>query len=538
LNYYNREDAPLFTGREKDVKSCAYVLARRGTRIMFLHGRTGCGKSSFLRAGLIPFLEDSRRGFHFLKKPERGQMKALFVRSTSVPLLRLAETVFDFASVEHDLETPDGLERLSLKNALPQEAGEDSTRFSRLVQREPQVLAEVLTRLASQHPRTLVLVLDQAEEVLTLNPRLEEHPAQSGFFEFMASLSQSNIDLRLVVTLRTEFFGQFRDEVRRRSKNLKLSALEDYLLRELDGDELVHAIKLPTCREEIIPYGSPFDQYGFEFEDDLPERIVRDLMTFAPGGGALPILQIVCDRLYRDRERSAAVSIIKREDYQRLGGIEGQVGRHLDEILTRWFEGQGLDWAACQREVEYWKEALFQLVQTQPDGTVTTKLATKGELEVVARQSGCNTMLIQATIDHLEVETQRILRRAELYSLEHAASITVYSLGHDAIGLALRKWRFIKEGADKQRALARWAVRSTAALYLIMGSVTLIWELLRPHTESTHTLLVFGGILLTFGLGVMLYPKPMVVLMERMRLGIARAIARGNAKRKTREPPG
>ena len=51
--------------------------------------------SSFLRAGLIPFLETE--GFFFRKEetPDR-RVKAIFVRSTDAPLTALAENLFEF----------------------------------------------------------------------------------------------------------------------------------------------------------------------------------------------------------------------------------------------------------------------------------------------------------------------------------------------------------------------------------------------------------------------------------------------------------
>ena len=57
LSYYNPEDELLFAGRESDIDDCVGFLAELRTRTLIVHGRTGCGKSSFLRAGLIPALE-------------------------------------------------------------------------------------------------------------------------------------------------------------------------------------------------------------------------------------------------------------------------------------------------------------------------------------------------------------------------------------------------------------------------------------------------------------------------------------------------
>lgn len=55
LDYYTERDARLFFGREQEVDAiCSQILAHRS---FVLHGRSGVGKSSILRAGLMPKLK-------------------------------------------------------------------------------------------------------------------------------------------------------------------------------------------------------------------------------------------------------------------------------------------------------------------------------------------------------------------------------------------------------------------------------------------------------------------------------------------------
>jgi DNA-binding winged helix-turn-helix (wHTH) protein len=55
LDYYTEQDAPLFFGREGEVETiCSQILAHRS---FILHGRSGVGKSSIVRAGLMPRLK-------------------------------------------------------------------------------------------------------------------------------------------------------------------------------------------------------------------------------------------------------------------------------------------------------------------------------------------------------------------------------------------------------------------------------------------------------------------------------------------------
>jgi hypothetical protein len=261
LSFYGPEDVPLFAGREDDIKQCANVLANRSTRIVILHGATGCGKSSFLRAGLLPFLEKGTAGFQFLKEDKNKKYKALFVRSTDCPLVKLSEAVYDFASNDVEVETFMGPETLRLSKVL---FGYDTkTSFIEKVGTNAEQIIEVLGEVTSELPKTLVLVIDQGEEVLTLNPSEEGDLFRQQFFEFISLFSKRKIDLKLLVALRTEYYGRFIDQCR--SELTDITNIRDYFLSDLTKDQLVRAIERPTYRQEIPEYGKPYNQYRFSY---------------------------------------------------------------------------------------------------------------------------------------------------------------------------------------------------------------------------------------------------------------------------------
>jgi hypothetical protein len=65
-HYFRPQDRALLAGRDDDVAVCSTLLAHPQTRVLLVHGPTGCGKSSFLRAGLIPAVEEGA-GYLFFK---------------------------------------------------------------------------------------------------------------------------------------------------------------------------------------------------------------------------------------------------------------------------------------------------------------------------------------------------------------------------------------------------------------------------------------------------------------------------------------
>lgn len=201
LNYFRPQDRPLLAGRGDDVDACATLVAHPQTRVLLLHGSTGCGKSSFLRAGLIPVMEDEGIGYLFLKIPGADD-EALFIRCTEAPIDQIARQVYAFATEPFHLQTPTGSRQLDLRPALfGGEVWEDYLALAR----SEGGLARTLRLIAEIIPQTLVLIVDQAEEVLTLNPGDKDFVNRAIFFGFLREFQKLEFAARIIVTLRTEY---------------------------------------------------------------------------------------------------------------------------------------------------------------------------------------------------------------------------------------------------------------------------------------------------------------------------------------------
>src|SRR5262245_39381824 len=159
FSFYTREDMALLAGRSRHVEDCGRLLALKDTRILFLHGTTGSGKSSFLRAGLIPFLEQDVGRFGFLNEEAS---KALFIRSFDDPLWSLCQKIHEMAglSVEHrSLRGETTI--ISLEKARLDVPDVDG--FAERVNDRPAMLVDALRFISSTLPDTLVLIVDQGE---------------------------------------------------------------------------------------------------------------------------------------------------------------------------------------------------------------------------------------------------------------------------------------------------------------------------------------------------------------------------------------
>lgn len=434
LRYYGPGDAPLFAGRDADIRRCSALLALSDTRALLLHGKTGCGKSSFLRAGLVPTMENEGFGFHFFKEGASSGFQALFIRCTNAPLQRLAEHVWQNLLVQkHEVSTPLGDEEISLD-----EAKQNTRTQEEFVAKssDGSFLVESLRILSRLLPRTLVLILDQAEEILTLTAPEGPDPNRRGFFAFLQEYNSCVMDVKLIIALRTEFYGRFFNAMNI-GYGVRTDAKE-YLLTDLSFENLQEAIIRPTLAHEVADYGVPYHKYRFSFEEGLPAIIARDLLAAKQRGGVLPVMQLVCRSLF-DELPSSPDRTISKLQYERAGKVEGRVDTYITESLRAACVGAYPNGTSLEQEETFWRHTLYSLVGTEADGTVITRVLPKIDLKQVAKEEGTRVD-IDSMLRFLTSENVLLLREVEIFNLATGEKVLNMSLGHDVLGLALNKW--------------------------------------------------------------------------------------------------
>ena len=228
LDYYTEKDAGLFFGREPEVETiCSQILAHRS---FILHGRSGVGKSSIVRAGLMPRLKSD------------GHL-AFVVRSFTDPL--------------HHMES-----------ALAQVCGVDA-------QRGGPTLDDLVGRIASLDPsRCIVFFFDQFEEFFSL---LEE-PDRDRFLNAARLLTAADQSpVRMVFALREDMLAEM--------SRLKTAIPEifhhEYRLKRLSREQASRAITEPAravgCRYDHRLVALLLDDLGDEDGVDPPQlQIVCD----------------------------------------------------------------------------------------------------------------------------------------------------------------------------------------------------------------------------------------------------------------------
>ncbi|MFO8074074.1 MAG: SUMF1/EgtB/PvdO family nonheme iron enzyme [Polyangia bacterium] len=297
LNAFDAEHSGLFFGRDSEIRM---VLDRLANEPMVLVvGDSGVGKSSLVRAGVLPrmdgWVEPPRRWKTAIAVPGRHPIAGL-----AAPLAALA--------------------------------GEPEREVERLLEEEPAGVGRWL-RARLEDRNGAVLLLDQLEELVTLSVAEEAHLAA----EALHWLAVPAPGIRVLGTVRGDFLGRLAE----------LGPLGDdlgralYFLRPLNEQRMRDAVVGPALAK------------GTSFES---RELVGELVSSATSSrGGLPLLQFALAELWEVRRPGERT--ISKMALERIGGVEGALAGHADDVLSRLFS----------QEREAARRLLLRLVG--PDGT-------------------------------------------------------------------------------------------------------------------------------------------------------------------------
>jgi len=258
LTSYDAADAKLFFGRDTEIAALrARINANPLTVVL---GASGTGKSSLVKAGVVPVLTDD------------GWTVLPIVRPGSRPLAALAQAVAE--------------------------------RGQRSPATTPGAIAARVAALLREGANTrLVLVIDQFEELITLVQRAAEREQT---LSLLARLLAAHPDsLRVVITIRTDF-----------EPNFDRSAFGD---RWREGRYVIPLMSRESLRAVIE---QPATARVLYFDPSNLVDVLLDDVASTPG--ALPLLSFALSEMYigyiKRRSKDRAIT---RADYDALGGVVG-----------------------------------------------------------------------------------------------------------------------------------------------------------------------------------------------------------------------
>jgi len=313
LKSFQESDAHRFFGRSRDV--AAAVTRLRDAPLLGIVGPSGVGKSSFVRAGIVPALKVSGEQWStIVVRPGRSPMAALAYALT--PMLSTTNTNPGTGAFAANLPSTGAFNAGNPSTGAYQTGvSGDLSQQQAIIERlyaEPGFLGAALRSRARARNQHILLFVDQFEELYTQVPDPRERLA---FAACLAGVCDDvSTPLRLVLSLRSDFL----DHVAEAPQLMAELTHGLYFLTPPDRDGLREALNQPA------------EMAGYQFE--VPSMIESMLDHLEHTPGALPLLQFAASQLWemRDRDRRLLTSA----SYQRIGGIAGALASHADAVVA------------------------------------------------------------------------------------------------------------------------------------------------------------------------------------------------------------
>ena len=377
-------------------------------------GASGSGKSSLVRAGLIPAL---RAG----KLPYSDQWPIVIFKPGAQPAEALAARLLPLIG--------DSL-------LLP--------RVISLLDQEEANLHQIAEGILTEAPTTarLVLVIDQFEEVFTR----ASHLARERFLNLICTAATVPDGRTLVVlTMRADFFD-------------RLSSYPD-LAELFEQENMVIATEM-TAENIRRSIEEPAKTVGLTYDVGLPERLLEEVRQQP---GSLPLLQYALKELYEHREGRR----LTNDAFDEIGGVRRALARHAESIYV------GLD--TTQREIM--RRMLLQLVEVSDIGEATRRQTAREDLtfegipdqamqEVIDRLTAAESRLL---ITSREISTREEEDAEPKIWLEVSHEALIREWDRFADWIADNK-EALRYGSELLKAAQDWYNSGQDVAYLLTGS--------------------------------------------------------------------
>ncbi len=315
LPAFEEQQAPVFFGRDKAIEAVVERLAGlalRPSAFLLLLGASGYGKSSLVRAGVVPRLKGDRDGTWTVLPP---------FTPGDEPFQELEAAVVEAGGVFH---------------------ASDPLGSLRDLQR---------TRKTS-----VVLVIDQFEELLTAVPKAEAQDDQGEAFQrFLLQLLRSRkAGLMVLATMRTDFLAPLQ------TRWPALTGMASTLtLEPIEPEDFGELIMGPADRSRLT------------LEPGLEGRLVNE----SGGRDALPLLAFTLEKLWKARDGQ----VLTLKAYGELGGVEGAVGTRAMECWDPQTSGEEVRLALREAFLDH-------LVSVSGDGREAKRPAPLADLPIASRE--------------------------------------------------------------------------------------------------------------------------------------------------------
>ncbi|MDJ0704010.1 MAG: tetratricopeptide repeat protein [Leptolyngbyaceae cyanobacterium MO_188.B28] len=279
LRPFGFADAEIFARlqRSRQLRECIEVLTTTPCRFVILMGESGCGKTSFLQAGIWPQLSQSE-----------SRYRGVYVRfSDQAPIDAIRKALAD------QLE-------------LPEDWLKDGDFLS------------LLKQAAEAAGKPVALLLDQFEQFFVHYQRPSD---QQPFIQALTDWYRDAhfLPVKILVSIRSDLLFQ-------------LDELHKALGYTLGPQDVFHLKKL-TPEESTNILGVIAETEQLRFDGRFVAELAEQELAHRENGLISPVdLQILAWMI--ERQNASELRAFNREAFQRFGGVEGLLTRFLDQVLA------------------------------------------------------------------------------------------------------------------------------------------------------------------------------------------------------------
>lgn len=299
LRPFEADESHLFFGRDKQIADLLQKLHTH--QFLAIVGSSGCGKSSLIRAGLIPKL---KAGFLTEK---RDHWIIATLRPSGDPLLYFSNAVNEaFETSAGDLVlqkpgfTPEELTKIGVSGVI-----------------------KTMHELMDNQRVNLLILVDQFEELFTYKTGGEKLKNDNVFFVslLLALANEKNLPVYTIITMRSDYIGSCN----------RFFGLPEILN---ESQYLVPRLKWQQIREVIE---SPIKLFGQKISPGLLDLLTNDSDKELD---QLPVLQHCLMRTYGNWINDGKQGSIEFKHYENSGCLNGALNKHADEVYGELNENQ------------------------------------------------------------------------------------------------------------------------------------------------------------------------------------------------------
>lgn len=404
LRPFESDESLLFFGRKEqtiELLQCLHL-----NHFVAIVGGSGCGKSSLVKAGLIPKLKGGYLIF------DSDIWNIISMRPGLSSIYNLATSIFK----EFYLDNNDPKEIAAFARQI-REGGAD-------------VIINKIISISEGNKFNVLLFVDQFEEIFHLLDKnnLQYRDEAVDFVNILLELTQqTRVSLYVTTTLRSDYIGdcsQFYGLPDAMNKS-------QYLVPRLNRIQLKNVIE------------GPIKLYGVSIDQGLSSKLLNEIFSIQD---ELPLLQHALMRLWDFNKNTGVPHNLNIEDYDSIGGIKNALSKHAEEALI----------GMTDNELLITKQIFQALTSVDQYGR---KIKQRRKLSDLIKITGSSRETILAIVDRFIENKRSFLIK---YFIEEENDIVI-DISHESL---IRQWDKLSKWAEEESENSRIYLRLTESAKL------------------------------------------------------------------------